>query len=247
MLCAEVPYVADQIVAWSKESGVHGSEFGQVVAWSVEYERRRILTNGLPVIVDLLQKGEQSDSIVRMLHDAITEVSSGKDITSIGSFDFRAWYEAEEKGPMWYVEPLDWIVGGMVAGSLAVIGGFTGSLKTTFAINVLYNAVVNLRYNAVFYSFEMTREQLLIRLIVRHSQHKRFRKECMDITVSKVMERKLSMNEEEFLFNKVQPDLFENLSYGHLIIREAVDLRELSLRAIEEDLGEVNAKCGAFL
>jgi hypothetical protein len=247
MLCAELPHLADQISTWAKEPGAFGSEFVQVVDWSVEYERRGILTNGLPVIVGLLQKGETCDSIVQMLQDAIRQVSSGKSIVASGSFNLRAWYEREEQGPMWYVEQLDWIVGGMVAGSLAVIGGFTGSLKTTFAINVLYNDVVNMGYDAVFYSFEMTREQLLIRLIVRHAQHKKFRKESMDIAVSKVIERELSPNEEEFLFNKVQPDLFGNPEHGHLIIRESVDLPELSLKAIEEDLTEVNAECGGYL
>lgn len=243
MLCAELPHHVSKLSEWANQSGLYGADFVQVVAWSVEYERRNILTKGLPMIAELLQRNEPADSIVQMLLDAIRQVSSGRSITPSSSFDLQAWYEKVRTGPMWYVEPLDWIVGSMVAGSLAVIGGFTGSLKTTFAIDVLYNGVVNLKYNAVFYSFEMTREQILIRLIVRHAQHKKFRKESMDITMSRIIERELSPNEQEFLFNKVQSDLFSNPEHGYLLIRETVDLPEISLKAIEDDLIEVNADC----
>ena len=247
MLCAEIPYLVPKISEWANASGVIGADFMQVVTWSVEYERRKILTDSVPVVQELLGMNEPADTIVQMLRDAIREVSSGRSITPSNAFDLKTWYENEKTGPMWWVEPLDWIVGGMAPGSLAVIGGFTGSLKTTFAIDVLYNAVVELGYNAVFYSFEMTREQLLIRLIVRHAQNKEFREDNMDITVSKVIQRKLSPSEQEFLYNKVKPDLFGNPLHGYLLIRESVDLPELSLKAIEADLVEVNTDCPGYL
>ena len=67
LLCVELPYHADDIQQWANQPGVCGSEFDRVLENRVEFERRRIVINGLPTIFDMLQRNEPTDEMIAML------------------------------------------------------------------------------------------------------------------------------------------------------------------------------------
>jgi hypothetical protein len=54
----------------------------------------------------------------------------------------------EARGPLFYIEELDYKLPGIAPGRLVVIGGYVGSYKTLMGINIMYNNVVNMLFPA---------------------------------------------------------------------------------------------------
>ena len=126
------------------------------------------------------------------------------------SFDFGECYKRqhqERSGQLFFVEKIDMAVGNVVNGKLAVIGGGVSSGKTTFAINIFYNNVVLQGYTGCFFSLEMSRDEIFMRLLVRHTLHKKFNLSRIDISWRDVKLGRLSKAQEAFLFEIVAPDL----------------------------------------
>lgn len=62
-------------------------------------------------------------------------------------------------------ETLDKITQGFKPGELIIIAGRPSMGKTSFAINIIYNAIINTNCNAYIFSLEMSREEILDKLI----------------------------------------------------------------------------------
>lgn len=57
---------------------------------------------------------------------------------------------------------------GLLPGEILTIAGFSGSMKTTLAANLVYNAAT-LGKNTLFLSLEMRKEDMMLRFLARHS------------------------------------------------------------------------------
>jgi len=142
--------------------------------------------------------------------------------------DFEKVLEEEKNtvGPMIRFEPIDKIAGGF-RGRLVVLGGYTGSYKTTFALNIAYNNTVQLGYTTALLSLEMSPSDLWKKLLVRHAQHPKFSKYKMNITLLDGKKSGISPGQLEersdFLKYIVAPDLKNNREYGHIAILTAED------------------------
>ena len=155
-------------------------------------------------------------------------------IEVVQEFDYLTAFDNLGKhatGPMMYIDPLDRKVMGMPK-RMVVIGGFSGSLKTTYAFNLAYNNAVGLGYSSCFISLEMEPEELMLRLAVRHAQHPSFRKYSFNITVNKVLWNTWTKEEREFMEQVVVPDLQRNLDYGRIHVAGTADF-EKTLAGIE--------------
>lgn len=128
------------------------------------------------------------------------------------------------RGPMLFLEQIDWLTPGLEPGRLVVIGGYVGSYKTLMGINMMYNNAIRNHYNIVFFSLEMYEKQIYQRLIVRHANNTLFRKHNQVITMTKVRDGKLSPDERLFLDEVVIPDLMTNKSYGDITIIDSLAL-----------------------
>jgi len=155
-------------------------------------------------------------------------------IEVVQEFDYQAAFDSLGKhatGPMMFIEPLDWKVRGMPR-RMVVIAGFSGSLKTTYALNLAYNNAVVLGYSSCFISLEMEPEEQMLRLAVRHAQHPSFRKYNFKITVNKVLWNTWSKEEREFMERIVVPDLQRNPAYGRVHVAGPADF-QYSIAGIE--------------
>ncbi|MCP6720449.1 MAG: DnaB helicase C-terminal domain-containing protein [Patescibacteria group bacterium] len=144
---------------------------------------------------------------------------------TIEQFDFKSYYEYRKNsftGPILYIIKLDKAVGGIPPGKLVTIGAFTGNLKTTYSLNILYENCINLKYNGCFISTEMTKMEIISRLLVRHANNPKFREYNLRIVWSKLRNTQLTKDEESFLFNIVKPD-FEK-QHGKIYILDQRDL-----------------------
>jgi replicative DNA helicase len=126
-------------------------------------------------------------------------------------------------GPMIHFEPIDLKVGGFRS-RLVVLGGFSGSYKSTFAFNIAYNNVIRLGYTAAILSLEMEPDELWLKLLLRHSLNPKFRKYRIDISVPNNSWLDLSPDHKKFLLETVGPDLRNCTDYGHIIIFTMDDL-----------------------
>jgi len=163
-------------------------------------------------------------------------------IEVLQEFDYRTAFDNLGKnatGPMMFIEPLDWMVRGMPR-RMVVIAGFSGSLKTTYALNLVYNNAVMLGYSSCFISLEMEPEEQMLRLAVRHAQHPKFRKYNFSITVNKVLGNDWSKEEREFMEQVVVPDLQRNPAYGRIHVTGPADF-QYSITGIEAMLLELES------
>ncbi|HUW71156.1 MAG TPA: DnaB-like helicase C-terminal domain-containing protein [bacterium] len=170
-------------------------------------------------------------------------------IEVVQEFDYLTAFENLGKnavGPMMYIERLDEKVRGMPK-RMVVIAGFSGSLKTTYALNLAYNNAVGLGYSSCFISLEMEPEEQMLRLAVRHAQHPSFRKYNFKITVNKVLLNTWSKEERDFMEQIVVPDLQRNPGYGRIHVTGPSDFQysiagiECMLLALENHAVEVGA------
>jgi replicative DNA helicase len=170
-------------------------------------------------------------------------------IEVLQEFDYQTAFDSLGKnatGPMMFIEPLDWEVRGMPR-RMVVIAGFSGSLKTTYALNLAYNNAVGLGYSSCFISLEMEPEEQMLRLAVRHAQHPKFRKYNFSITVNKVLGNDWSKEERDFMEQVVVPDLQSNPKYGRIHVTGPADFQysitgiEGMLLGLESHAAEVGA------
>ena len=155
-------------------------------------------------------------------------------IEVVQEFDYLTAFDNLGKnatGPMLYIDKLDERVRGMPK-RMVVIAGFSGSLKTTYALNLAYNNAVMLGYSSCFISLEMEPEEQMLRLAVRHAQHPKFRKYNFSITVNKVLGNDWSKEEREFMEQVVVPDLQRNPEYGRIHVTGPSDF-QYSITGIE--------------
>jgi replicative DNA helicase len=124
-------------------------------------------------------------------------------------------------GPVLHIQALkDLNIG--LSRKLTVIGGFSGCFKTTMALNVVYNNAINLGWNCAFLSLEMDVDDILLRLLIRHSLHRRFIKHPLrinhEIKMQQVNKNELTEEERRFLFEVVEPDFKNNKKHAKIVI-----------------------------
>jgi len=140
-------------------------------------------------------------------------------------------------GPKTNIRSVDQLVGGVEAGTILTTMGFVGSFKTTFGMNFLYNNVVNLNYNMVFFTLEVPKELLILQLLSRHSYNSKFTSTHQPVESRKVQKASLTQEEEDFLFNVVEKDLQENSEYGKYLFVDGADFETIDVPGIEARLG----------
>lgn len=141
-------------------------------------------------------------------------------------------------GPQTFIRSVDQLVGGVEAGTMLVGMGFTGSFKSTFGINFLYNNVVSLKYNVAFFTLEVPKELLVLQLLSRHSYNAKFTSIHQPVEAKKIQKANLTKEEEDFLFDVVEKDLEENEDYGKYIFVDGADFETIDVPGIEARLAQ---------
>lgn len=155
-------------------------------------------------------------------HDLIAPTFGGKlsgNVMQDGQ-DFLDRYDRIKADPLYGVghhcgiEQIDALLNGAKRYELWVHAGFTGSLKSTFALHWAYLQAVYLGFSSIYFSLEMPYLQCRNMLYTMHSAHEDFaavRKELgiegLGLDYEKVRDAKLSPNEEKFLKEYVTPSL----------------------------------------
>lgn len=142
------------------------------------------------------------------------------DVTS--NYDGRSCYEEVKSRPAgmkFFVETLDEHVKGMAYGSLTTIFGFTSHGKTSYAISLTYSNMKELGYNIAYVTLEIPKEELYFNFLARHASELQPETEITAVRIKKAL---LTEDEEEFLFEEVEPD-FQALK-GRIYLMDRGDL-----------------------
>ena len=131
------------------------------------------------------------------------------------------------------VKRIDDDSGGLHKGALATILGYAGSFKTTWAINISYNAM-QAGMNILYLSLEVSKESIYYDLLSRHSFNDNFK---YHIEHSDLKNKKLKDEEFEYLSNTIYPDLQK--AEGKIYIIDETELEAYSIYALESKFSEI--------
>ena len=134
------------------------------------------------------------------------------------------------------VTEIDKRTGGLHLGTLNVIMGYAGSGKTTWAVNIAYNAARQ-NCNIAYISLEISKHNLIADLLSRHSNEPKFRGKTIEHR--KIKHSELTKEEEDFLLNSVYKSFKEKIAEHFCIIDES-DILEYSTTSFINILEEIN-------
>lgn len=122
------------------------------------------LINGEPNLAEI------TDSINTSLAKYGVKAINEEELSNLDNEFYEKLLEQEKvtKGIPFGIDALDNIHPGITPYSVTVIAGFTGSMKTTLAANIAYNAIRDGK-NVLYISLEVNKSDLTINLLSRHS------------------------------------------------------------------------------
>lgn len=183
----------------------------------------KVKTTGLNEdVVTILNTLSKADTVTKEYHDVskdVLEIYKDKD-TSIG---FKVG-----------VPQIDELTGGLKLGTLNTIAGWTGSFKTTWAVNVAYNAIKD-GGNVLYLSLEVPKEDLMFNILSRHSYDDKFE---IALAKDKLMKRELEDKDYKYLQEKVYPDYLK--IPGKMYLVDETDLDNYSTYALESKFREID-------
>lgn len=147
---------------------------------------------------------------------------------------FKEEYNSKkfDKGLSFLVPELDKLTGGIQSGTICTIAGGPGSMKTTYAVNICYNAIRQ-GMNVCYLSLEETPLQLYSKLLSRASV------DCTPLLMtSEITQGKLSDIDKEVLLEKVYPYL--ESQEGIFYILGEKDFYNYEQSEIESKLKEID-------
>lgn len=139
----------------------------------------------------------------------------------------------DESGIRTGVKQVDANTGGLQPGTLTTILGFTGSFKTTWALNMAYNAISD-GMNVLYLSLEVTKEKIFFSLLSRHSFDSKFK---IHLDNSKIKQKHLSEEEFNYLESTVYPD-FQKIK-GKIYVVDETEIEAYSFYALETKFREI--------
>ena len=137
------------------------------------------------------------------------------------------------------VKAVDSDTGGLQPGSLCTILGFTGSFKTTWALNIAYNAKCSGK-NVLYLSLEVTQEHIYYNLLSRHSFNSDYNKHIEHLALK---HKELDDDEYNILHSRIYPD-FKALG-GKVYIVDETELETYSFFSLENKFSEIDKRAVA--
>lgn len=169
----------------------------------------------------------KAEKIEAILKDLIPFVQN-KEYDSVLSYNGQEEYDkvkAKPAGMKFSIARLDEEVSGISYGTMLVLFGFVGSLKTTLALSMAYYNAKTLNYNSVYFSLEVPKRELYFNLLSRHAYEL---DSSTKIDAKRIKKGLLTEEEESFLWGTVDPD-FKAMK-GQIIFLDHADVVDRSGR-----------------
>lgn len=182
----------------------------------------KIKTNGVTEeIVNQLTTITKSDSVSIEYTDALPNI--------LELYNAKKNLESIKTG----VSQIDKSIGGLHAGTITVLAGYTGSYKTTWALNIAYNAISEGK-NVLYLSLEVIKEYIIYNLLSRHSFDDKFK---IHLDNSKLKRRELDDKEYDYLEKNIYKDF--NKLPGRIFVVDETELESYSFYSLENKFREI--------
>lgn len=150
-----------------------------------------------------------TEGITPEMAEAIRKQASFDEVVEDNKLSFRDRYTKsmkENSGIKTYIDQIDDEIGSISKGAVCTIAGFTGSFKTTWAVNMaVRNALAG--KNIAYISLEVTKEQLEYSILSLFSNDSRFsRRGFKPLEHQKIRQNKLYEDEINFLCDVLEPE-----------------------------------------
>lgn len=176
------------------------------------------------------------DDFDKVMQEALQIGAPSKMDENVESNLDRSFYEKltvgdkVEKGVPFGISCIDEVYRGLLPGDILTIAGFTGSMKTTSAANLAYNAAV-LGKNTLYLSLEVGNTDLTFGLLARHSLSN-----GQDPVTRTDIEQYAKEHKDKFL---KLTDSYQDLP-GKIRIVDERDISSYSVTAFNEVIDKVN-------
>lgn len=196
-------------------------------------KQQRFISGKLGQIADTIRSQGLDEKLAEEIYKYTAIGEATTDYSSIVD-NYKEIYtnQVEMKGLSFLCPDLDDRTGGIVPGTICTILGATGSMKTTYASNVAFNAIKDGK-NVLFLSLEETPMQLFSKWLSRTSADM-----GKPIPHSDITKKTLEETDEKILLEQVIP-YFQELP-GNLYIVGEQDLPSYKLTALESKFKEID-------
>lgn len=190
------------------------SEFEAFAIADLRYYRKQFITKHQNIykskILHRMATEAAIDGITPEMAETIRKQATFEDTDEEVSISFRDRYTKsmkENSGLKTGVDQIDDEIGSITKGSVCTLAGFTGSFKTTWAVNMaVQNALYNNK-NIAYISLEVTKEQLEYSILSLFSNDKRFSNlGYSPIEHQKIRQNKLDADQINFLCDVLEPE-----------------------------------------
>lgn len=132
------------------------------------------------------------------------------------------------------VKRIDEDTGGLQPGTITTILGFTGSFKTTWALNIAYNAKLDNK-NVLYLSLEVIKENIVYNILSRHSYDSKFNKHIEHLSLK---HKKLKPDEKDYFDKEIYPDFMK--TGGKIYTIDETELENYSYYSLETKFVEID-------
>lgn len=153
---------------------------------------------------------------------------------------FLEYYRAKKDKPIGllsFIPEIDEAIGGLPMGGISTIFGFVANGKSTYMLNCAYNNAKKENYNVVIISLEVSKEDVLIQLLSRHSNESKFT-EYVGLPHQKIRQCKLNEKETDYFTETILPDFYK--TGGKIKILDETDFATMSKAEVRAKLEDVD-------
>lgn len=224
-------------VSFTDKLMIDDSDVSQAVDIFIKNDKNRKAAKELSALPELvLDHGVSHPYVLEVFNTLLS--NQGVDGTYVPVSDnFRELYlnQVEDGGYSFLCPDLDKRTGGMRKGRVCTILGGPGSMKTTTAVNICYNAMKS-GANIAYLSLEESPMQLYSKLLARVSVDVGKQLSTKDIT-----QNTLEDKDRDILLNEIEPYLRKEIK-GNLYILGEQDLGTYELTTMEGKLKEADMR-----
>ena len=197
-----------------------------------------------------IQESGMTDEITNELGklQGLSNRNKAKDIKL--DINARSEYEIKKIKPdglQTGVNEVDERIGGISPGNVTTIAGFTSQYKTTFSLNIAHINSYYLGYNIAYITLETPKDDMYWNLLSCHSYETKFPK-YQFIGHSKMRRATMTKDEEDYLFNEIEPDLKDDYigedgkthKRGKVVFLDESDFKSFSFGEIAAVLEKVD-------
>ena len=188
-------------------------EFEAFSIADLRYYRKQFITKHVNIykskILHRMATEAAINGVTPEMAEEIRKQASFEDEVQESNLSFRERYAKsirDSTGLKTYIEQIDDQIGSITKGSVCTLAGFTGSFKTTWAVNMAVKNAIEGK-NIAYISLEVTKEQLEYSILSLFSNDSRFGNAgYAPIEHQKIRQNKLLEDELNFLCDVLEPE-----------------------------------------